>query len=129
MYYLLHDTLSATANRAPDTPLLIQERAETASAAEVAGQVQRLAATLRELGLRRDDRVGVYLPKQLLTAYAFYAISAAGGVFVPINPVLKPAQVQHILNDCDVRFLVTSPERTSHLAEILPECPACTACS
>lgn len=127
MYYLLHDTLSATAERLPDAPLLIHERAGVASAAEVAIQVRRLAATLRELGLRRDDRVGVFLPKQTLTAFAFYAVSAAGGVFVPINPVLKPAQVQHILNDCDVRFLVTSPERASHLAEILPECPALRA--
>ena len=34
--------------------------------------------------------------------------SAAGGVFVPVNPVLKPAQVAHILADCDVRVLVTT---------------------
>ena len=35
----------------------------------------------------------------------------AGGVFVPINPVLKAKQVAYILDDCSVRVLVTTPER------------------
>jgi len=48
--------------------------------------------------------------------------AAAGGVFVPVNPVLKPAQVAYILKDCDVRILVTSAERLNLLAESLGEC-------
>lgn len=45
-----------------------------------------------------------------------------GAVFVPVNPVLKPMQVEHILNDCDVRVLITSPERLQHLQDVLPDC-------
>jgi acyl-CoA synthetase (AMP-forming)/AMP-acid ligase II len=47
---------------------------------------------------------------------------AAGGVFVPLNPLLKAEQVGYILRDCNVRVLVTSPERLALLQETLPAC-------
>ena len=45
-----------------------------------------------------------------------FGASAAGGVFVPVNPLLRPQQVGYILDDCGVRVLVTSPERLELLA-------------
>ncbi|MDE2452420.1 MAG: acyl-CoA ligase (AMP-forming), exosortase A system-associated, partial [Burkholderiales bacterium] len=45
-----------------------------------------------------------------------------GGAFVPINPILKADQVAYILRDCNVRLLVTSPERHAPLAEALDAC-------
>jgi acyl-CoA synthetase (AMP-forming)/AMP-acid ligase II len=43
-------------------------------------------------------------------------------VFVPVNPILKPEQVGHILRDCNARVLITSPERLPLLAETLAHC-------
>jgi acyl-CoA ligase (AMP-forming) (exosortase A-associated) len=51
-----------------------------------------------------------------------FAAAAAGGVFVPVNPLLKPEQVAHILLDCNVRILVTSPERLELLRPVLAQC-------
>jgi acyl-CoA ligase (AMP-forming) (exosortase A-associated) len=51
-----------------------------------------------------------------------FGATAAGGVFVPVNPILKPEQVGYILQDCNVRVLVTSPERFAALAETLGSC-------
>ena len=48
---------------------------------------------------------------------ALFATSAAGGVFVPINPLLRPQQVGYILGDCGARVLVTSAERLALLDE------------
>jgi len=48
--------------------------------------------------------------------------AAAGGVFVPVNPLLKPEQVAYILNDCNVRILVTSAERLVLLTTALRNC-------
>ena len=62
-------------------------------------------------GLLRADRVAIYLEKRSEAVIAMFAATAAGGVFVPVNPLLKPEQVAHILLDCNVRILVTSPER------------------
>jgi len=84
--------------------------------------VDRSARAILELGLARLDRVAVYLEKRPETVAALFGAAAAGGVFVPVNPVLKAAQVTHILRDCNVRILVTSPERLNLLAESLREC-------
>ena len=103
MAFLLHQTLLETAARAPDARLLSHDMMGDASAAEFAREVAHLAAQLQRLGIKRNERVGIFLPKLPLAAYAFYAVAMAGAVFVPINPLLKRAQVTHILNDCGVR--------------------------
>src|SRR5690606_24724279 len=60
--------------------------------------------------------------KRLETVTALYGAAAAGGVFVPVNPLLKPEQVAYILRDCNVRVLVTSADRLKLLTPILPQC-------
>ena len=122
MSFLLHETLAHSAARAPQATLLVHDKYGAVSAQEFQHQVEALAARLIELGIGANDRVGIFLPKLPLSAYGMYASCAAGGVFVPINPVLKPAQVEHILNDCDVRVLITSPERLAQLDDVLPAC-------
>lgn len=91
---------------------------------ELWSQVQDVAAGFTALGVERGQRVAVYLDKRIETVTAIFGASAVGGVFVPINPLLRPPQVGHILRDCDVRVLVTTPERLALLADELPACPA-----
>ncbi|MEW5781503.1 MAG: acyl-CoA ligase (AMP-forming), exosortase A system-associated [Pseudomonadota bacterium] len=80
------------------------------------------ASGLMALGLQRGERVGIYLEKRFETVIASFGAPAAGGVFVPLNPLLKPEQVGYILRDCNVRVLVTSSERLKLLADVLPAC-------
>ncbi|MDF2177315.1 acyl-CoA ligase (AMP-forming), exosortase A system-associated [Aliiglaciecola sp. CAU 1673] len=102
----------------------IKVKNQALSYAELATRLQQFAGGLGQLGLTRHDRIGVFLPKLTETVVAFLGASAASGVFVPINPVLKPIQVQHILTDCDVKILVTSSDRLKLLEPILADCPA-----
>src|SRR5712664_3135239 len=84
--------------------------------------VNEAAQAMLGLGLARHDRVAVYLEKRPETVAALFGVAAAGGVFVPVNPVLKATQVTYILKDCNVRILVTSSDRLNLLAESLKEC-------
>jgi acyl-CoA ligase (AMP-forming) (exosortase A-associated) len=83
-----------------------------------------LAAGLRRLGLVRGDRVAVYVEKSLETVAALFGTTAAGGVVVPVNPLLRARQVEHVLTDSGARVVVTSPERLDTLKENLGRCPA-----
>jgi len=83
-----------------------------------------VAGGLHALGLRRDDRVAVYLDKRLETVTSIFGTSLAGGVFVPINPLLRPRQVAYILGDCDVRVVITSTDRLATLADELRGTPS-----
>ncbi len=85
--------------------------------------VQGFAGALAALGVKRGERVGIYLEKRFETVIASFGAAAAGAVFVPLNPLLKAEQVGYILRDCQVRVLITSPERLPSLADTLMQCP------
>ncbi len=85
-------------------------------------EISQASGLFLSLGLLRWERVAVYLEKRIDTVVALFGASAAGGVFVPANPLLKPEQVGHILTDCNVRILVTSPERLELLRPVLLHC-------
>src|SRR5687767_7479870 len=116
-----HHLVSEAAARHPDAPALTYKDS-TLRYDELWREIGRFAGGLTGLGLRRSDRVAVYLDKRIETVVAMFGTSAAGGVFVPINPLLRPRQVGHIVGDCAVRLLVTSPERLDALRAELAEC-------
>ena len=118
---LLHDLIRESANQSPDGVALTWGD-ETLSYGSLASAVDRCAAGLSALGLNRSQRVGIYLDKRPETVVAAFGTAASGGVFVPINPLLKPEQVSYILKDCNVRVLVTSSERLALLDPALREC-------
>jgi acyl-CoA ligase (AMP-forming) (exosortase A-associated) len=121
MPHLVHELLLHSAERNPRTQALACQDSYL-SYEELSGQVLRCAAALFDLDLPRSARVGVYMEKRLETVVAVFGAAAAGGVFVPINPLLKAEQVAYILRDCNVRVLVTSAERLEMLAPVLREC-------
>jgi acyl-CoA ligase (AMP-forming) (exosortase A-associated) len=91
--------------------------------ATLAAAVGQAAQALLATGLGRGERVAVYLEKRVENVVAMFGAGAAGGVFVPVNPLLKPEQVAYILADCNVRVLVTSADRLRLLAPALAACP------
>ena len=95
---------------------------ESLAYGELQEAVQRFAGGLVSFGVARAERVAIYLEKRFETVIASFGAPAAGGVFVPLNPLLKPEQVGYILRDCNVRVLVTSADRLALLAPVLAAC-------
>jgi acyl-CoA ligase (AMP-forming) (exosortase A-associated) len=121
MHTQLHHLVARAAEARRDSPALtFKDR--TLTYGELSREVGTVAAGLVRLGLERDERVAVYLDKRLETATAIFAVSAAAGVFVPVNPLLRPRQVAHILADCEVRVLVTAAGRFEQLRDELAGC-------
>lgn len=118
---LLHELVWQAAARHPvDPALVVGSRKWTYE--ELAAAVRNAASGFLRFGLLRHDRVAVYLPKTLETVAAMFGASAAGGGFVPVNPVLKGDQVAHILRDSGARFLVTSTARLQAMGGALDGC-------
>src|SRR3954468_15962882 len=104
---LIHELVLRSAERTPDNKALTYQGKQLNYRA-LAETVAACASSYLRLGLNRSERVAVYLEKRLETVAAMFGAAAAGGVFVPVNPLLKPDQVAYILADCNVRILVTS---------------------
>ena len=120
--HLLHELVQRAADRAPGSHALVygEQRLDYTALAE---SVARFASGLTAWGLQRTQRVGVWLEKRIETVIASFGAPAAGGVFVPMNPLLKPEQVVYIARDCNVRVLVTSPERWATLLPLVAQAP------
>ncbi|MBT5047946.1 MAG: acyl-CoA ligase (AMP-forming), exosortase A system-associated [Rhodospirillaceae bacterium] len=122
MTELLPDLVFQSALRTPDAPAL-SFGDKTLSYGELAGQIRQSAASFVRMGIGKSERVAIYLEKRLENVVAMFGAAAAGAVFVPVNPLLRPQQVRHILRDCNVRILVTSESRLASLSDILSDCP------
>ena len=118
---LLSELVTRAARLSPHARALTSE-VGSLTYEELGHAVRQFASGLAALGLARGDRVAIYLDKRFETVIGSFGASAAGAVFVPVNPILKPEQVAHILRDSNARALLTSPERLSLLESVLPAC-------
>ncbi len=118
---LLHHLIEAAADHDPEA-IAVVSGSIRASYGELQTTTARFGAGLVGLGLARGERVAIYLDKRIEFVAAAFGASAAGGVFVPVNPILKAEQVGHILRDCNVRVLVTTVERLAALGDGLAAC-------
>lgn len=118
---LLSGLVHQAAARWPERPALTHGSV-TLSYAVLDHQVRAVAAGLAALQPMRGERVAVYLDKCAELVVACFGTAAAGGAFVPVNPVLKAEQVGHILRDAGASVLVTSAQRLERLAPLLAGC-------
>jgi acyl-CoA ligase (AMP-forming) (exosortase A-associated) len=122
MHVSIQDFIHEASLRAPASAALVDGQRHLDYAA-LAAAVDRCARALAAHGVRRGERVAVWHDKSLETVIALFGAAAAGAVFVPVNPLLKPEQVAYILRDCAARLLVTGTVRLASLAPLLADCP------
>lgn len=66
----------------------------------------RVASALTARGIVKGDRIGLYCINSDVFAMAYFGIIKAGAVVVPINLLLKPNEIEYILNDAQTVGLV-----------------------
>ena len=118
MDFLIWHLLRSAAQNAPGKEALVHGD-ERLSYQEVARRTAGLATALRKAGMKRGDRVGVYLEASIAQVIAIFGISQGGGVYVPINALLHSEQVLHIANDCGMKGLITSVAKMKSLGPVL----------
>lgn len=69
------------------------------------------AAFLKQQGIRKGDRIAIYIPKTFENVAVMMASMFLGAIFVPINPSLKAEQVAYILQHSGAKLLVSSAQR------------------
>ncbi len=96
---LVQDFIEHTARRLPGKIALVSSGVRF-TYGELDARANQLANALVGLGVRRGDRVAVFLNNSVEAIVGIFAILKAGGVFVVINSTTKQNKLQYILNDC-----------------------------
>jgi acetyl-CoA synthetase len=112
-YNYVHDALDKQAQRLrPHAPAVVWEgedgEVRTLTYAELYTEVNRAANALKSLGVRKGDRVGIFMPMLPETVVATLAVSRIGAIFVPIFSGYGGAAVASRLNDCGANLLITA---------------------
>jgi acyl-CoA synthetase (AMP-forming)/AMP-acid ligase II len=77
------------------------------SYAELLSRVNQVALYLQELDLPKGARVGLYAKKDISQVIAILAILSTDYILVPLTRLLKPEQVQYIIDDCEIQCVIT----------------------
>jgi long-chain acyl-CoA synthetase len=104
----LADNLLRSAERYPDRPAVRLDDT-VLTYADLADRSARAAGFLQVAGVTPGDRVAVMLPNVPEFAIVYYGILRAGGVVVPMNPLLKEREVAYYLDDSQARLIFAGP--------------------
>src|SRR5215510_11308548 len=94
--------------RPSDTAIAVSDGGPRVTYAQLREQVERLAVTLNQLGLGRNDRIAIALPNGLEMITAFLAASTAGTA-APLNPAYRQDEFKFYLEDTSARALIVPP--------------------
>src|SRR5438477_2204574 len=104
--HALHYFLDAAAHRRPQHYAVVEPRVSAISYEDLQSLSNRMRDRLIHLGVRRGDRVGIYVRKSIDSVAAIFGVLKAGAAYVPVDPFGPPARNAYILNDCSVRAVV-----------------------
>lgn len=124
---LVQDFLQNSAERLPDKVALVCD-GQRLTYAEIEQMANRLANALRAQGVKRGDRVAIYLPNSIPAVVSIFATLKAGGVFVVINSTTKQDKLIGILNNCRAAALVTTARNRELAQAALAAVPSIRVC-
>jgi amino acid adenylation domain-containing protein len=108
----LEQLVSASARRYPDRPAVRDEFVEL-TYAQLDAAADRAAAALWELGVRRGDRVAIWVNKSAQAVAVMQGTLRLGAAYVPVDPMSPPTRAATIMRDCSIRALASPPDRAS----------------
>ncbi len=83
----------------------------------------RVANLLYELGIRKGDKVSVYLPNMLEYVYLYLGIPKLGAVTGPVNALFKAREVKFVVGHSEAKAIVTIPQFMEIVSEIKDDLP------
>ncbi len=115
--YLIHHFLETHAQATPEQLACLHEN-EVVTYGEMEREANRIAHLLRELGVRRGDRVALLLENSSAYIAAYYAILKCGGVTVAMYTTTATKTLGYILNDCEVGVVLTQSKHQVLFSEL-----------
>jgi len=100
----IHKVLEDTAERFPDKLAFLYPMEMTFK--QFKAQVDIFATALKNLGVKKGDRVALYIPNSIQWEIAFYGLEKAGATMVPMNPLFKETEVKYEANDSGAETIV-----------------------
>lgn len=118
MVFLLPHTIDQSAERFPEQETF-RFYEQSLTYAELVKRSNSLARTLIEQGVKRRDRVGIYMNKCIELPVAVYGTMKAGAAYVPLDASAPIARLNYLIQDCGIRHLITQTSKKNTLTQMV----------
>jgi amino acid adenylation domain-containing protein len=117
MAFLLPQLLLEAASRFPEKQAVAFQE-DALSYAQLDELSNRLAHVLKQNGVRRGDRVGIYLNKSAASIISIFGILKADAVYVPLDPYAPAKRLSYIIKNCGIQCLLSAASKSEGLAQL-----------
>lgn len=114
----VHDQVSAVTSRQPDRPAICAWDGHL-TYSELDAMVCRLAAHLRYLDIKLEEKIGLCMDKSLLVPVAMLAILKVGGVVVPLGNQHPLNRIKTIAHNADISIILADPVHAKRIGEMV----------
>jgi len=105
------------ANELTPSKIAVKDKQNTLTYTEIFTKVNKIAQYLQTLEFEDGTRIGIYSNKTTSKVIAILSIMSTKYVFVPITKPLKAEQVQYIIDDCNIKCILTDEKKLSTIKE------------
>lgn len=120
MLYTLAHIVENSAHLFPDKEAF-RCGTDTLTYTELDIKTNQLAKHLVDSGVKKGDRVGIYMNRCIETAIAIYGIMKAGAAYVPLDSGAPRSRTLFLIKDCTIQFLITTPKQKKRISKLLEE--------
>lgn len=110
--------LEISALRYPDHPAIIYYDSQM-TFSELLAEVETLAGYLQDQGVKKGDRVLLYMQNSPQYVIGYYAILRADAVVIPVNPMNRSAELEHYISDTSAKICLAGQELAGFIAPLL----------
>ncbi|MDV7104926.1 AMP-binding protein [Vibrio sp. TH_r3] len=107
---------NAVDTHADKTAIVLDE--DKLTYADLFKKVNQVALYIKELGLPKNTRIGIYSNKRIEQMVADLAVLSTDCILVPMSKMLKPDQIKYIIKDCDIKCIITDNLKLENIEEI-----------
>ena len=118
----LFELLEESARKYPTAPCTIFKGA-VITYKEMSELTDRLAGALADLGVKKGDRVGIFMPNTPQFVIAYFGILKAGGVVVATNPLYTPREIEHQVKDAGIEVMIVMSNFYNTIKKVQPNTP------
>ena len=116
----LYGLLEEAAGKYPEAACTIFKGARI-TYQEMNALTDRLAAGLAGLGVKKGDRVGIFMPNTPQFVQAYFGILKAGGVVVATNPLYSAREIEHQANDAGIEIMIVMSNFYNLVKQVQPK--------
>ena len=113
---LVNNFLENSAQNYPDKAALIYQD-QRLTYREIEEMANQLGYALQDQGIKRGDRIAIFMDSSPEAVISLFGILKADGIFLMLSPTMKSKKLEYILNDCQVKSLISH----AHTLEIRQE--------